>query len=157
MNGILLSPMIFAVAVFMSTCGGRPQLDKLDKTICATGTIIKPDCSPVVPPESGVVPMEIDNGRSKVMVRKPKGQTVYVEFRSEGYKKLYANLYSKDKEANIRFTRILLPDGTVAGPFFRDIEYDLPQDGVYKIAINENMVAGVPWSGDMKVQLVFRK
>lgn len=153
----MLYPLAAFMAFCLSTCNVKPNLDSVDKAICATGTTVKPDCSPVVPAEDGVVRVDIRDGRSKAVIHKSSGSTVYVEFRAEGYSKLYGNLYSKDKEANIRFTQIFMPDGSADGPFFRDIEYDLPQDGVYKIAINENIMAGDPWSGDMKVQLVFKK
>lgn len=149
--------LLFVVSLSLATCGDRPRLDFVDKAICATGSAVKPDYSAVIPPEDGVVRVQVLNGRSKAVIKKESGQTVYVEFKSEGYSRLYGNLYSKDKQANIRFCRIITPGGVSEGPFLKDIEYDLLHDGVYRLAINENIITGSPWSGDMKVQLVFGK
>lgn len=157
MNGVLLSPLFFMMAMIIAMFDNSPKLDSLDRAICATGSVVKPECSPVIPDEDGVIRVEILNGRSKTVVCKESGKTVSIEFDAKGYRKVYGNLYSKDKQANIRFSQIVMPDGSADGPFSQDIEYDLPEDGVYKILVGENMMAGDPWGGDMKVQLVFKR
>lgn len=106
--------------------------------------------------DSKSVHMDLVDGKGKLQLHKEKGQIVYVDFISKGYKKLSGQLSSKDSLANIRFTQIFLPDGTMDGPFGKDISYDLPADGTYKVSIAENMMAGDPWSGDFEISITLQ-
>ncbi len=107
----------------------------------------------IIPSDSGVVKINLKEGKGIVSIRKKAGQTIYIEFESEGYKKVLAYLSSTDSLANIRFSQIFLPDGTMDGPFGKNMEYVLSQNGLYKMSVHENMMAGDPWTGIFSVQL----
>jgi len=62
-------------------------------------------------------------------------------------------LSSMDRNANIRFTQIGLPDGTFDGPFGRELHYKTTQIGKYRIIIGQNMMAGDPWKGRYNLKL----
>jgi len=113
----------------------------------------KAENSIITPTDSGIVKIELKDGKGKIQIRKEQDQNIYVEFLSQGYRKINGYLSSPDSTANIRFSQITLPDGTMDGPFGRDIEYELPSDGTYKLSIHENMMAGDPWSGIVNVKI----
>lgn len=48
-----------------------------------------------------------------------------------------------DKEAGtaIRFSQIIMPDGTMDGPFSTEITYKLQQQGYYKLIVGDNLMA----------------
>jgi len=107
--------------------------------------------------DSGIILINIKDGKANFQTRKQANQTIYIKFSSNGYKQISANLSSPDSLANIRFSQIFLPDGTMDGPFGRDLEYQLPTDGLYKISIHENMMAGDPWAGLLNVEITLSK
>lgn len=105
------------------------------------------------PTDSGVVKMNLENGRGAIRTHKDKNQNIDIEFISKGYKKITAHLSSSDTLANIRFNQITLPDGTMDGPFGRDLEYPISRDGIYMLSIHESLMAGDPWAGDFTVRI----
>ncbi len=109
----------------------------------------------VLPNDSGIVKINLTEGKGNILTRKERDQTIYVEFMSDGYKNIFARLSSPDSLANIRFSQIFMPDGTMDGPFGINMEYQLPMNGRYRISIHENMMAGDPWSGvfDVNIEL----
>jgi len=121
-----------------------------NETQQATPEVVKKD-SIITPSDSGIVNLDLTDGVGKISIRKKADQTVYIQFTSVGYNKISAKLSSPDSLANIRFSQIFLPDGTMDGPFGSDMEYTLPTDGVYKISVHENMMAGDPWQGVFNV------
>ncbi|MEO8720332.1 MAG: hypothetical protein ABI297_01665 [Ginsengibacter sp.] len=63
-------------------------------------------------------------------------------------KQLLASLSAVDKNANIRFSQVGLPDSTFDGPFGKDLNYKMIVPGKYRLIIGENMMAGDRWEGD---------
>lgn len=124
--------------------GGRSNTTSNNDTIAETRTQGQ---QVITPSDSGVVNVPLSDGRGVVTVRKKADQMVTLQFTVDGYRKLNGYLTSKDSIANIRFSQITLPDGTMDGPFGREITYDLPADGTYRISIHESLMAGDPWSG----------
>lgn len=57
------------------------------------------------------------------------------------------HLKTEDTLANIRFSQITTPSNISDGPFGSALDYDFKEKGVYYIRINENSMAGDPWSG----------
>ncbi|WP_029906360.1 hypothetical protein [Prevotella sp. 10(H)] len=111
----------------------------------------------MIPSEAGIVRMNIVDGKGKIKVQKKKDQTVYIEFESKGYKNVSAQLFSMDSLANIRFSQIILPNGSQDGPFGRELKYRTTKDGIYKISVHENMMAGDPWGGTFDVEVSLTK
>lgn len=154
----LLCLGVFAALVFTS-CKLSPDDKNLSKGVAATATI-ETEQSPrfILPSDSGYIKLgTITDGEIFFQTRKELNQTIYIEFRSEGYKKVSADLSSPDSLANIRFSQIFLPDGTMDGPFGRHLDYQLPADGIYKLSVHENMMAGDPWGGDFRIRLKLEK
>ena len=58
--------------------------------------------------------------------------------------------------ANLRLSQIILPTGTMDGPFGQKTGYNLAQFGGYQLIFSENMMAGEPWSGEAIVSLTLR-
>ena len=154
MRKILLLVFISMLGFACST-GQKEQVNEEIEADALTGT--KAEEQVVIPSDSGSVRINLFEGKGSVLTRKEENQTIYVEFLSEGYKKVSAHLSSPDSLANVRISQIFLPDGTMDGPFARDMEYPLTGDGVYKISVHENMMAGDPWSGVFKVEIELTK
>jgi len=107
----------------------------------------------ITPGERDTVNIQLHDGFGKVNIHKEKNQIVFVKFNSANYTNLYALLYSPDSSANIRFSQIFMPDGSMDGPFGREIRYSLIQNENYKLSIHENTMAGDPWTGDFNIEI----
>jgi hypothetical protein len=68
-------------------------------------------------------------------------------------KKLTASVTAKNEKATIRFSQIYLPDGKSDGPFGQTLTYKLAQQGLYKILISPNKMAGDPASTDFVLKV----
>lgn len=152
MNKIFLFSGIFALICFSCSMDSKKKSEQnLPVTDIATHSNILD--SIVIPSDSGIVHMSIVDGKGYLTVRKKEDQVVYIEFLSTGNSKVKGHLSSPDSLANIRFSQIIMPDGTMDGPFGRDIEYAISQNGYYKISVHENMMAGDPWGGVFHVKI----
>lgn len=107
----------------------------------------------IYPSDSGAVVLNLNDGHVKDRIYKKEGEHIYIEFNSGEYSRLYGLLSSEDSLANIRFAQIFMPDGTMDGPFGREIRYDLAKNKEYKISVTENMMAGDPWAGIFMVEI----
>ena len=138
--------LLLIIAVTIISCSSK-QEEKTEKSITEIAKNNSDHKQIVTPSDSGIVKLSLIDGKGTVKTFKKKNQTIYIEFLSEKYKRITAHISSPDTLANIRISQIFLPDGTMDGPFGKDMECQLPMDGLYKISINENMMAGDPWSG----------
>ncbi len=68
-------------------------------------------------------------------------------------KKLTASVIPKNEKATIRFSQIYMPDGKSDGPFGQVLTYKLQQQGLYKILISPNKMAGDPASTDFVLRV----
>jgi len=144
---ILLGNLVIA-------CNNTPKQRAMDEDNIQGQSKAEPiPQKPVMYGDSAIVHIPLKNGKGNLFLHKEADQTIYVRFESKGYKKIRATLSSPDSTANIRFSQIFLPDGTMDGPFSRDLAYDLPVDGNYQVSIHENMMAGDPWSGNFNVSI----
>jgi hypothetical protein len=66
---------------------------------------------------------------------------------------LNAQLVPLEKDMNIRFTQLILPDSTMDGPFGQQFRYKLVQKGMYKIIISANLMASGKTKGDFLVRI----
>lgn len=67
--------------------------------------------------------------------------------------RLSASLIPENKNATIRFSHIIMPDGKSDGPFGSTMKYALRQKGVYRIYIGPNKMAGDPVSTNFVVNV----
>ncbi|MDL2283524.1 hypothetical protein LJC19_00005, partial [Oxalobacter sp. OttesenSCG-928-P03] len=100
---------------------------------------------------SDMIRVTMQNGHARLKLRKKAGQSILLTFSSGDYTRMTGKLVSRDPAANVRFAQITLPDGTMDGPFGSEMSYDLPAKGDYTLRINENIMAGDPWSGECEV------
>lgn len=149
MNKIL---SIVIIVFLLYSCSGNVK-----KVIPVNESGASNDISVVNPGDSGIVQVSFIDSIANVRIHKEEQQNVILEFKAEGYKKIKGYLSSQDSLANIRFSQILLPDGTMDGPFGRDIDYKISQNGTYRISVHENSMAGDPWAGDFTVDLKLSK
>lgn len=144
----------FMVFIFFS-CTGKQKGENENNNIVSEQ--IETVEKVTIPSDSGIIHLKLVDGKNSARIEKKENQTIYVEFVNEGYEKVIAHLSSSDSLANIRFSQIFLPDKTMDGPFGRDIKYQLPTDGLYKLSVNENMMAGDPWAGIFDIHLQLEK
>jgi hypothetical protein len=73
-----------------------------------------------------------------------RGDPVICYLRVVQGKTLTASVAAENEKATIRFSHIYLPDGSSDGPFGQHLKYKLHQQGVYRIYIGPNKMAGDP-------------
>ncbi len=149
---------IFIAVLLVSVCMGTGCLsrggDKKAKVDAAQETTeTKAHDAVITPAEDGTVELALTDGHGEATIRHEKGQTVHLVFQSGEFTSLHGKLTSEDPAANIRFAQIMMPNGTADGPFGPKIDYQLTGDGTYKLAVNENIMAGDPWEGDFTVTI----
>jgi len=155
MNKILLP---IAVCILLLNCSNaRKENTNPGKEQSQTTVVKQEETETVLPSNAGIVKLDLVNGKGSLQIQKNENETVYIQFTSEGYKKISAHLSSPDSTANVRFSQIIMPDGKMDGPFGGEMEYDLPMDGIYKLSVHENMMAGDPWSGIFKAEITLSK
>jgi len=72
-----------------------------------------------------------------------EGQELVLKLRNYEKPDLKATITTKQKDFNIRFNQIRLPNGNYDGPFGRDITYKIPEKGeVWLIIGKSNMASG---------------
>ncbi len=67
--------------------------------------------------------------------------------------KLKAKIVTKQNDFNIRINQIKLPDGTMDGPFGREITYDIPEKGEVSLIIGKNNMADGKITGVFSVKI----
>lgn len=107
----------------------------------------------VVAADSSVVWLDMSGGHAKATISKKAGQAVHIKFHGQEQKQVKADITCEDTEANIRIYEIVKPDGDATGPFGHSTLYDLDNDGVYKMTVRENIMAGDPWKGLFTIEL----
>ncbi|MCD7900806.1 MAG: hypothetical protein LUH22_13310 [Bacteroides sp.] len=90
-------------------------------------------------------------------IDKKANQNIYLKFPSLDYTRMNGKITLLDSLSNIRFSQIILPDGTMDGPFGNEMSYHLPIKGEYVLILHENMMAGDPWEGTFDVTLTISK
>ena len=103
--------------------------------------------------KNSFISLDLNDGKASASLRKEANQTVTFIFDSGPYTKLSGMLSSNDSTANVRFSQIIMPDGSADGPFGREITYDLPLKGSYNLIVHENMMAGDPWEGVFSIEI----
>ena len=103
--------------------------------------------------KSSFVQLDLKDGGATATVKKNNDERVTFTFEPNNYTRLSGTLTSADPSANVRFSQIILPDGSADGPFGREITYGLPQKGAYDLIVHENMMAGDPWAGEFTVRI----
>lgn len=86
-------------------------------------------------------------------------QRTTIAFINDGFKKVTIDIVlpTTDTWANLRLSQIIMPDGTMDGPFGLQTEYDLNQNGWYELIISESLMAWDPWTGDVQVTVSLSK
>ncbi|USN57435.1 MAG: hypothetical protein H6766_03185 [Candidatus Peribacteria bacterium] len=86
-------------------------------------------------------------------------QSDTISFINDGFTQLSVDIVlpAGQTGANLRLSQIIMPDGSMDGPFGLDTTYDLTQNGGYQLILSENMMAGDPWSGTAQVTVAVAK
>ncbi|WP_426275940.1 hypothetical protein ACN9MN_14215 [Chryseobacterium sp. S-02] len=66
---------------------------------------------------------------------------------------LKAKILTNEKDFNIRFNQIKLPDGNLDGPFGRELTYDIPGKGEVWLIIGKNNMADGKITGAFSVKV----
>lgn len=61
--------------------------------------------------------------------------------------------FLEDRNPNLRLSRVVMPDGTMDGPFGVETGYNITQKGGYELIFNENQMAWDPWSGVVNITI----
>lgn len=86
-------------------------------------------------------------------------QRTTISFINDGFKKVMVDIVlpTTDTWANLRLSQIIMPDGTMDGPFGLQTAYDLNQNGWYELIVSESLMAWDPWTGDVQVTVSLSK
>ena len=127
--------------------GNPKQADSVASDLSANETV-------TVSSDSGVVRMVLSAGEGEMLIRKEPRNSVYLEFETGNFRKMSAEIIPQsDSMANVRISQVVLPDGTMDGPFGRTVEYAIPSPGILRLVIGESLMQGDPWGGVFRVKV----
>lgn len=138
---------LFAFAL-LTGCGLKTK-----KNTAGDGETQEVSAPVIVTAKDSVIKLTVIAGEAKATYAKDARERVTFEFESGGYKKVHVGLTSDDPVANIRLSQIIMPDGNADGPWGREMDYNLPVAGLYKLIVTENMMAGEPWAGTFTITI----
>ena len=81
------------------------------------------------------------------------GRTVTCYVTINSAKKLSGNIETAKPNTNIRFNQVVFPDKQSDGPFGKELNYDLPKKGTYKIIIGASLMAEKAYTGDFVLHI----
>lgn len=76
-----------------------------------------------------------------------------IAFSVSSGKMIHAILEGKSDSSNIRIGQIQMPDGSLDGPFGKQLNYKVAAPGKYKFIVSENMMAEGEWAGDFTIKI----
>ena len=92
-----------------------------------------------------IIHVAIPKGEYHVSVKghlNKEGGPVICFIEATANENLSAGIVPENRNANIRFSHIYMPDGKSEGPYGTTIKYRLSQKGMYKLYIAPNQMAG---------------
>jgi hypothetical protein len=130
---------------------------KAEMPVVKENTVKTDNSAIVAPSKSDTIYIDVRDGKGKLKVRKKVRQHLYFVFDSHDFKEITATLSSDGPHVNVRFTRIIMPNGEMDGPFGTTISRELPVNGRYMLDVHENEMAGEPWTGDFEINISLSK
>ncbi|HUM65872.1 MAG TPA: hypothetical protein PLV32_08510 [Chitinophagaceae bacterium] len=151
--------ILFMLAPFLVACNNATEPETKNETAGADSFPPATHNIPATPKDTVPQNIQIDSvihlsfapGTYSISVKghlDKRGDPVICLLPIVGGKNLTASVVPENKNATIRFSHIYLPDGTSDGPFGPTLKYKLQQQGLYKLYINANKMAGDPASTD---------
>ncbi len=99
-----------------------------------------------------------ENNEANVTVHHTTGKPTKVYFINSEAKSMNLVVFlTHPRKDNLRLSQIVMPDGTMDGPFWQEVNYELTQKGGYQLIFTENNMAGDPWSGDAMIAVSLKK
>ncbi|SFI94312.1 hypothetical protein SAMN05421638_1646 [Kaistella treverensis] len=126
-----------------------------------SGVVVIPEQTPKVSPTFRTV----ENGKiTKTINADMIPLTLTDEFTAENHElilkiknfdrpKIFGAISPENPKMNIRFNQIRLPDGSLDGPFGREITYEIPQKGEIWLLIGKSNMASGEITGEFSVSL----
>lgn len=99
--------------------------------------------------------LKLKNGKGSFNLFKEAKQEQRYYFRNNSCNDVSIQIVPATDTANIRINNIISPSKNIDGPFGRNIDYGLSENGVYEIVIGESLMKGYPFQGNytLNVQL----
>ncbi|WP_313581642.1 hypothetical protein [Chishuiella sp.] len=99
--------------------------------------------------------LKLKNGKGSFNLFKEAKQEQRYYFRNNSCNDVSIQIVPATDTANIRINNIISPSKNTDGPFGRNIDYGLSENGVYEIVIGESLMKGYPFQGNytLNVQL----
>lgn len=75
------------------------------------------------------------------------GQHPSFTFHIDNKDSIVATVKPSQQNGNVRIAQIEMPDKSMDGPFGNELHYKTKGDGMYRIILSQNMMAGDPYTG----------
>ncbi len=143
---------VFICTALLFSCNNATEQEKVAPagSIQSSADSVAGSMKDSVPPNiqvDSVIHLAFAPGSNAINVKgrlDKRGDPVICYLRVVQGKTLTATVTAGNEKATIRFSHIYLPDGSSDGPFGQTLKYKLHQQGVYRIYIGPNKMAGDP-------------
>lgn len=99
-------------------------------------------------------PIFHSTGTKIIHARHQTGKATKISFINDAGKSLSIDInFPKTSSWNLRLSQIIMPDGTMDGPFGQHTKYNLIQKWWYELIFNENMMAWDSWFWEVEITL----
>lgn len=153
---------LIAALLVLSSCTWveTPRPPVFTTPPASTGTVYVP--SPPTSVSSGSTDKYIlsfaNTNTGTVLVRHTTGVRTHVYFVNSDAKTAHVVVtFPGGTRGNLRWSQVVMPDGTMDGPFGQDTNYALAQMGRYELIFHENMMSWDPWTGDAQITITLQK
>ncbi|MBC7498022.1 hypothetical protein H7170_00075 [Candidatus Gracilibacteria bacterium] len=125
----------------------------------ATGTVVQPPPTNIATGSTDEYRLSFTNTNTgMVTVHHTTGVKTHVYFVNTDAKTAHVVVtFPAGTQGNLRWSQVVMPDGTMDGPFGQDTNYNLAQTGSYELIFHENMMSGDPWTGDAWIMITLQK
>ena len=149
------SALLFTSIAFFACCNSPSKNDNSVDTLADSMSItesvdsVRIDSASSIPSKA----LELKSSWDSIKLHKISKQSDTIVINSNGFKNLNAEIVSS-KPGNIRINQIISPDSNSDGPFGKDLEYKLNQQGEFKLIIGESLMQGDPFEGDYILKVI---
>lgn len=149
-NSFRNSALLFTSIAFFASCNSPGKNDHSADTLADSMSISESiDSATSIPAKA----LELKSSWDSIRLHKISKQSDTIVINSNGFKNLNAEIVSS-KPGNIRINQIISPDSNSDGPFGKDLEYKLNQQGEFKLIIGESLMQGDPFEGEYILKVI---
>ena len=144
--------ILICIIVTSCTKNSEPNSESINKNV--SWEIQTPLSETLTGTGNEFYPIFHSTGTKIIHANHKPGTPTKVSFINDTGKSISVDIsFPNTSTGNLRLSQIVMPDGTMDGPFGQHTKYNLVQKWWYEFIFNENMMAWDPWSWEVTISI----